>query len=248
MALRLSTALLASSLVLSLVSAPGIAAAQAQIGGGSPKPAWKWTLEERLAKRFDPEQVKARANERRAEQRAAARRLPPDPDGLFAEDAPSAMSGQVNETIEGRKTPELFLPMELFDHLLSMGFPPGGGGELETRRIIEQRAAALGFGQDLWQRLSRATAGYLAFQRERERFARANSHRSREQESNLDDDGLRWCRARAAAFSAAKAEFGEEKLFRLLYEGVTPSFSRTYVVDDPTEHLQFLRFVERGCH
>src|SRR5215203_6197679 len=129
------------------------AAAYGSVSGGAKaeppgKPAWRWTAEERLARRFDPEAMKARVAEQRAEQSASHMLFPKIDDGLFAE-GEEGTSG-ITDTLDGRKHPELFFPDELFASLLNDGFPPAGEPRSETRRPIEERAAALGFGRDDW--------------------------------------------------------------------------------------------------
>lgn len=83
------------------------------------KPVWKWSVEDRLAKRFDREEMKARAAEQAAEKRVFQKSMPvggADPLFSIPEDrAPSML-------IEGRKTPELFLTWELFTSLLGRFF------------------------------------------------------------------------------------------------------------------------------
>src|SRR4051812_3335976 len=158
---------------LMLLLLPALAAAAQPAGSlikGSPsKPAWKWSVDERLAKRFDPESMKARAEARTAKLNDFEKRFPAPADDLFT----GALKNQQNvDTIEGETNPELFLTFELFNQLLVMGFPPDGMNQQESRRLIEERAAVLGFGQDLWGRLERAAAPFLKLQRREEQLAR----------------------------------------------------------------------------
>src|SRR5215218_5432790 len=111
------------------------AAAQTQENGTATKqdkpgkPAWQWTLDERLAARFDPEGMK-----RRAAEDAALRRKS---EIQFGErfDAPDDQ-----QTIVGRQEPALFLPGELFNLLLSDAFHENALHEQELRSWIEERA------------------------------------------------------------------------------------------------------------
>ena len=207
----------------------------------SGKPAWQWSLDERLAARFDPTAMKARQARRLAEQKSdeAARRalgIPEDP--LFDGFEPSTYS------VEGKDDPELFLPSELFRHLLATCFPPEGNSS--SRRRIEQRAAALGFGSDLWSRLGKVAEPLLAYDRERHKLA-MDTLRSGAEVLEPEDRYLR-CYLQADALSAAKMEFGEEAFFRLLYETVAPSLS---ISDSPNqsaaELAKDLRYLEEGC-
>jgi len=205
------------------------------------KPAWQWTLDERLAARYDPTAVKARHARRLAEHEAyraakRARGIPEDP--VFDHIEPSPYS------VEGKDNPELFLPHELFGHLLITSFPPEG--DAYSRRRIEQRAAALGFGSDLWPRLERIAEPLLAYARERHKLA-MKTLRAGAEVPEPEDIYLR-CRLQADALAAAKVEFGEEAFFRLLYETVAPSLGISDSPDqDATELAKALRYQEKGC-
>jgi len=211
--------------------------------GNSPKPAWKWSVDERLSRRFDPKYRKARAEARAAKLNEIKKRFPALTDDLSA----GELKGQQNlDTIEGETNPELFLTYELFDQILVMGFPPNGMNQQESRRLIEERAVALGFGQDLWDRLERAAAPFLKLQRREEQLARNGLLPSRSKDgTKMSPEALLWCRERARAIAAAKVEFGEEPFLRLLYAGVTPGFGLTYVFDPGDADRR--RYVEGGC-
>jgi hypothetical protein len=182
------------------------------------KPAWKWTTEERLTKRFDPEAMAARARGQAAEREAAnARRPNLADDPLYKVDG---LGGPPMEVIEGRKTPELFLPWELFSDLLDRGLAADGSVRSGVRERIEARAAALGFGQDLWTRLEKAAAHFNELRREahlRSLTERTGPPAKATEGFKMNSEGLRLCRTRAQALAAAKAEFGEEAFLRLLF-------------------------------
>jgi hypothetical protein len=233
--------LLASTALLVLIGSS--AKAEAPKSSDVQKPAWEWTVNERLAKRFAPQAMEARAAEHEAKDKALLSRFP-EAANEFPEVKGTGSSQQATDSIDGDKTPELFLSFELFDHLLDMGLT--SGADFESRTIIEERAVALGFGRELWKRLGKAAAPYLELQRENERRARAQRSPSRPVDSlKMDNDAIHYCRARAQALAAAKAEFGVEPLLRLLYLGVTPTFGKSYVVKDGTADR--LRFIEGGC-
>ena len=231
----------------------GMTAAQgAEPEKGSPrKPAWKWTLDERLAARFDPGAMAARDAELQAEEEAARKRWS---NLLAGEEAQMTGPPPATETIDGSKTPELFLPVELFSTLLNRGFPPGEEreGPHEARSGIEARAAALGFGRDLWHGLDKVVAPYQRLLYDVERrsplFAASDS---KSEDPKRKEVSLRLCRARAQALEAAKAEFGEETFLRLLYEAVAPNSQPIYILEpwppDYQRHAERLRFWEGGC-
>ena len=95
-----------------LLLIPALAAAAQPVAGpveAGSKPAWRWSVDERLARRFDPESMKARAEKRAAELEDFEKRFPAPSQDLFA-------TGTRNEqrvaTIQGNKNPELFLTIE----------------------------------------------------------------------------------------------------------------------------------------
>ena len=208
-------------------------------GEQSRRPAWTWSAEERLARRFDSEAMEARAAKRSAVREQMEKRFP----DMAADSGPSRKNV---DSIRGDETPELFLQWELFDSLLDRGFSAEGLDQRETRREIEERAAALGVGNDLWQRLGRATSSLLSLQSEQFRRAMRSAHSSGQQKPDgWTGDDLLYCKTRAEAIAAAKAEFGDETFLRLLYEAVAPLVTRTYTVERGTAE-NFL-YIERGC-
>jgi hypothetical protein len=234
--------LVAVSLAVGLagVFLAGAAGAQAPEGSqqeksqGKPaKPAWQWTLEERLAVRFDSEGMKRRvAREAESAKKTAAR---------FGERFDIA-PGQ--HSIDGKSEPELFLPSELFDVLLSDAFHENTLHQREMRPHLEERAAILGFGSDLWTRLEKVGAPYLRLRDERNLRALAAAARS-EEFKDSEKNGLMICRAKAKALADAKIEFGEQALLRLLYEAVAPTLSIGFQTEEGLADR--LRFIEEGC-
>ena len=207
----------------------GAAAAQAV----PRKPAWQWTLDERLAARFDPEAMKARVAQRAASNKQA--------EEIFGE----RLGGSSDQhTIDGHREPELLLPIELVRNLINNAFPEDGQDRGYPRRRIEEGAAALGLGSDFWQRLEKAATPYLQVRNARYRRAMAAMARSEESE-NPESDDLAHCRSLAQALAAAKAEFGEEIFLRLLYREVAPTMAITYNLDEGTRDR--LRSLEGGC-
>ena len=241
----------AATLLLSVAFLVGVAPVRADgttTKDKAVKPAWQWTLDERLAKRFDPEARRARiaakiAVEADFQKKVEAAGLPPlEGAGDFAERS----RREDLDVINGRQNPELFLPVELFGNLLLDAFPPGGIDPTEYRSMIESRAAALGFGTDLWPRLRRLAAPVLEFDRKREKLARTNPSAVHIHDgAKMDADELIFCRDRADALAKAEAEFGKEPFLRLLYEAVVPSSEVTYTLyEGIAEHK---RSMEGGC-
>ncbi len=79
----------------------------------SPKPPWRWTLDERLSAINDPAAA--------AERLRVAQGRPGWP---LAKRAPNANPGPSDQVdfISGRDHPELLLPWELFDHMMKMAY------------------------------------------------------------------------------------------------------------------------------
>jgi hypothetical protein len=192
------------------------------------KPAWKWSLEERLAKRFDPVELEARAASLRS---LAQLSLPSEPLAM------DVVARDKTPYINGGETPELFTPMELFISLIERAYPADGQYQQEGRRKIEERAVALGFGTDLWPRLGRLTSPFLELRREDLRLGLAEQRGERVKRPT----GETLCRARAEALAAAQVEFGEEPFRRLLYEAVAQG------VSVPVLTAVDLRYWEGGC-
>lgn len=209
------------------------------------KPIWRWSVDERLAARFDAVAMAAREAEQEAVEHHVRELFP---DLLAEEEAQMKGPPAPTEMVDGSKTPELLLPGELFGLLLNRGFPQeeeGGEALQQLRDPIEQRAAALGFGRDLWERLGKAAAPYL-----RSLHAANRRHRAGGADDENEESSVRLCRARSQAFESATAEFGEEAFLRLLYEAVAPDVRPTYILEsraDYQRHAENLRFWEGGC-
>jgi len=163
---------------------------------------------------------------------------------LAARFSPDALKARSHvQVVHGKQTPELFLPWELFDQLINLGFDSQGEEQLTARRLIEEHAAALGFGVDIWQRLEASASPFVDLRRAEAKLAKGHSTSPADVVQG-QDMALRLCQTRAEAIAAAKAEFGEEQFLRLLYGAVAPTFSRAYVVEGLADYL---RYVEGGC-
>jgi hypothetical protein len=209
-------------------------------------PAWKLTLAQRFSRRFDPQAMAERREAELAERRAAERWFP-GPQGVFAMPEADGKSKRFSEGVNGNRTPELFLPSELFGILLFNAFPPAGVDRAETWGPIERRAAALGFGSDLSTRLTKVTAALREWQLDLASKPRSLAYDPDAPEDVFNSEALTRCRLAAEALAAAKAEFGEEAFLRLLYLAVAPDHSVTYSIRSLEEHSRRLRFMEGGC-
>ena len=190
------------------------------------KPAWQWTLDERLAARFDPAAQAARE----AAHRDVIAHL---------------HLGGPADIVDGKVAPELFLPSELFNHLLKVAFLEVGALGPEPRRAIEERAAGLGFARDLWPRLETAAWPYLKLHGAHSRLFGSGDALDGKGLFGRPSSELADCRLRAEALASAKANFGEKPFLRLLYEAVAPTTRVSYTVNSMSRAQA--RFIEEGC-
>ena len=190
------------------------------------KPAWQWTLDERLAARFDPAAQAARE----AAHRDVIAHL---------------HLGGPADVLVGKEAPELYLPTELFNHLLRVGFLDLGLTGPEPRRAIEARAAPLGFTSNLWPRLEAAVSPYLELRSRRPKLFGTGVPLGGKGLFAEQASQLAACRSQAEALASAKAEFGEQPFLRLLYEAVAPSARLSYTVNWLSRAEA--RFIEQGC-
>jgi len=100
---------LVAAIALLLLGVPAVQGAEPQKDLPK-KPAWQWTLDERLAARLDPESMAARAAENRAKTAAILKRQ-----GVNYVPQEQAGPAPLQDQIDGSKNPELFLTTELVD-------------------------------------------------------------------------------------------------------------------------------------
>jgi len=210
-----------------------------------PKPAWQWTLDERLAKRFDT----ASQLDRITPQATEPYGVLSVPEAPVAKPSPTA--AKLPSIIVGVRNPELLLPWELFDVLVSGAFSPNATTRDEERRELaaNARVAGLTLPTDFWKTLENAARR----QWEMEHRAIAIGHRiakatadeapAARAEYVRNYEGL--CEARAEAIARARDAFGTEWFDRFLYLAVAPRTVQIKPggVDDP--HL--LRVIDGGC-
>lgn len=191
-------------------------------------PAGEWTLEERLAARFDPVKI---------QERETAYLLDHPRDRSRAYESEGKMEHpdryMVSYRIDGRRNPELFLPHELFDILLS-GFVQDATLRERQRGFCRQAIRDFGFDDTLfWAHLYPLVGTYLTLKYDRSKNV---------QPGRADEV----CRARYDALQAAREFFGPDEFNRFLYVVIAPSAwsASTTNVRDPATRL--LR-AERGC-
>lgn len=216
---RISPALLVTALFL----------ADGARGQDSPRPAWQWTEEERIAKRYDPSSMRSR-------------------EGAFFADTPGPLH-RGRDVVEGAKNPALFLPFELFQSLLMKTFSPLPEASQVFRDVYQERFGGAWFGDDFWQRLEQTARPYLdsiRTQRARAKeYQEAPPERRAEIDSQADELGQEACRLRVQSLETVRAAFGREAFDRFLYEAVAASMFHASV--DSHVSADHLRHLAGGC-
>jgi len=195
------------------------------------KEPWEWTTEERLEARYDPQGINQR-NLRATEEWGAT---------------PKTLQDEASRMIrvDGEWNPELFLPWELFQHLVGSGYL-GPQEFLEPwREVRMDRARHLPLGERFWQRLETAIGPYLALARaERQGLETPRGLADSTDDADAEVASQLLCEARADALEAARQEFGAQTFDRFLYEAVAPGVGIGHSVD---RGPWILEYVGRGC-
>ena len=199
------------------------------------KPAWEWTLEERIAVRTNAELARERV---RADSRRPAARATANADERAA----------LVDSFDGKTHPELFLPHEVFRSLITLAFLGHARHGQLFRQSLDPEVRRLGLPHDFWQRLETVSAVYIADSLAEgdllNDFAqKAEASRQRVKEA-LEVKQADLCGSRADAIAAARREFGAAAFNRFLYEVIAPhKFHSETELPDP----EILRWIERGC-
>ena len=229
---------LATTLLVSLISPIAISQTTAleEPAVDAPKPAWEWTLDERIAKRLDPDLIRDRA---RAHEKDLVERGGFKPEEVIP----------VRFIVEGRRDPELLLPFELFGSIIEgVGEPDNRRG---TRRVYRNKIRESGWEEDLfWQTLQEATAEYLNAQEERVALElKALTLPPAERRAlgiQAETRGPAECGLRKDALERVRQKLGAEKFDRFLYEKVAPNVGISSDFPFGNEEWR-LRYIEGGC-
>ncbi len=203
----------------------------------SPKHPWQWTDEERVEVRFDPNAMKARLDRHFAKAEAEGRsiRFPPQ------------------LVVDGASNPELLMPWEVFERLLTSGFSDGPRvREAFRASVAEQATAILGSKHNLWAILEDVAFDFLASRREEMALARtvraATSAERKKIFAEIEVVQSPQCGYRADALRAARLVYGADSFDRFLYEAVAPRGTLVGSLDRTrAEHRSLLLFVQGGC-
>ena len=203
--------------------------------GVAAKQPWEWTIDERLADRFDPAKIRERRLAHEASLPAAA--ASSERAGLQSRSVVQRQPFVYD--IDGSRNPELFLSYELFDGLLS-GFDPSDTptARRKQRAYFGNGLRKLGYEEEaFWSALESVSAQYLPL-----RWAGPRAASPAEVEARSEER----CRERHDALQAARSLFGQRQFDRLLYTVVAPvqSYSEATLEADPiSKH----RRAEAGC-
>jgi len=183
-----------------------------ECAGWPQKPAWEWTLEERVRHRLDPDCLTAR--------RALAAR---------DRGQGSVASGNSEDFVFGTDTPELLLPTDLYGHLLSTAFSRNEGLARPYRARYERRAAELQLPVDFWQLVEEAGGEYLSRVREEralmEEFASSDPARREAHAARTTEIRSTQCSDRARALARTRKALSGSLFDRFLYVAVAPGLT-----------------------
>lgn len=168
---------------------------------------WAWTLEERLAARFDPESIRERSAAMDERNRAIMREGGQEPK------AADATSRRIDNVIDGARNPELLTPTEVF-HGLLFAFYDDARTRNDLRSRVARELPALGVSErEFWDELERVAGPYIdAFQ------FHTHGHPFTS-EKELDE----FCAMRFDALHAARQKFGGRAFDRLMYVAIAPT-------------------------
>jgi hypothetical protein len=172
-----------------------------------PAEPWKWTIEQRIAVRFDPAARAERIAEAQAEDKKHRH--------------PAAMSAGIGEVspadvISGHAHPELFLPAELFEYFVrdltwSEQFKIG----------YQQQADDILRSDEDWRALETRVARYAANLREERQLLDEESRSTRPRrvqiEGRLEEIRGARCALEKEAFRSVRSYFGTARFDRFLY-------------------------------
>jgi len=123
------------------------------------RPVWGWSVEERLAVRFD-----AGAREARIERALAQRGEAPSAGRVRS--ASAATNGRPTDVIRGSEHPELLLPFEIFSTFTRAAYARGDDAtSTDFRRDAARKAVEAGLPADFLNVLEREAHPYLVLQK-----------------------------------------------------------------------------------
>jgi hypothetical protein len=172
------------------------------------KPSWEWTTEERMQHRFDRTCLTAR--------RAQAAKHSPTYGSCT-----SGTEGDGGDFVFGTDTPELYMPYELFNHLIMSAFTGDPGYMKSSRGRYDSGAIKAGMPQDWYETIERVTHKYLQGSETRRELAlrvdRAGPVESRQLRDQIQAINVSQCAERAALLETLRQTFPAKSFDRFLY-------------------------------
>ncbi len=208
------------------VAEPSDPALQSAERQGQEKKPWEWTIEDRLVARVHPVKIAERQDTEEARYHSAGAQAPS-----------TERETTQSYSIDGSRNPELLLPHELFQSLLT-GFVPDDERRRSKRESLRPAMVTSGFDEELFWAQLRSAAG---------EFIDNYAYPAREtviSQSERRQYGL--CRSAFRALNNARQVFGPDRFDRFLYEVVAPGTWVAWATDAPDPAAE-LRYVERGC-
>jgi hypothetical protein len=210
--------------------------------GAAAKPAWDWTDEERLAKRFDRTAQKLRVDT------AIARRRGDSTPGRAIRSEAAQNDSRPDDVIQGSSDPELLMPSEIYTTFIRVAYAYEDETAREFRRDASSKALELGLPEDFLLTVERESEPFLRLQRRQvELQSRTDNGGVYEESIPLEIKSLQsaLCPARAAAIRRLRQIFGVREFNRFLYSAVAPGVFFTFLEPPPTAAT--LRSQEEGC-
>lgn len=204
-----------------------------------------WTLEERLAVRFDPGDMSLR---RQADRELLLRSKVDLPDTAATQAVPP---GAASNSVVGQRNPELFLPTEIFDSLIQHAFLPVPEMRESYRRTFEEGFPVVGFSpKAFWPALTtiarETIQAHTEYYEVAQRLAKATAADRKALHKRLEEIGAGLCAKRAVELAAARQHFGRKSFDKFLYRAVAPTMFQ--VMSPDSEWRDQLRTMEEGCH
>jgi len=196
------------------------------------KRAWEWTREERIARRFDPSEARARKEDAVAQ-------------GHVARDSDF-------NVVLGDRDPELLMPWELMDRLVTAYTWRDDKVKERYRRQWFASEAARQFGEDFYSRLQEVLLPFLDATSEAERLQAGMNGAAGESDAGSrkqwQEANHAICPSRAKALSAAREIFGRAAFDRFLYEAVAPgAVVLTSTPSGTSSRAELEAWIEGGC-
>jgi hypothetical protein len=194
-------------------------------GGSTPDgPIWSWTPAQRVAVRLE--------------------RMGPPRNGASVQSL-SVGAGGGRGFIDGRTSPELFMPIELFNALLQ-GLADDEQLRGVNRQILAPGIRAFGFEEEaFWAKLDQETSAYRDQVRARSRAEWGKTRSEVSQQHAPTQTDLKLCQTRAATLESLRNLFRTEGFDRFLYAVVAPTI--TITTEGDYENPDHLLSIERGC-